>query len=149
MAIAGVPMMATNIATPIASAAWRIMLMTPEPVANEDGGSDDGPAPIRVGKVSPTPMPVRSCRPTATVMLGSSPERSAQHDHAGGKEHDAERDHRRRAEARDQPAGKQQRRHRHQERPGAMAMPVFSADQPQPVCTHSASDSSMAPKAAE
>ncbi len=34
--------MATEIATPIASTACRIMLMTPEPVANEDGGSDAG-----------------------------------------------------------------------------------------------------------
>jgi hypothetical protein len=31
--------MATEIATPIASAACRIMLITPEPVAKEDGGS--------------------------------------------------------------------------------------------------------------
>ena len=33
--------------------------------------------------------------------------------------------------------------------PGAMARPVFKADQPQAVCSHSAMESSMAPKAAE
>ena len=33
--------------------------------------------------------------------------------------------------------------------PGAIAMPVFMADQPQAVCSHSATDSSIAPKAAE
>src|ERR1700683_708048 len=33
--------------------------------------------------------------------------------------------------------------------PGAMAMPVFSADQPQPCCIHSAVESSIAPNANE
>lgn len=42
-------------ATPIAIAACRIMLITPEPVANDDGGRDAVPTAMRVGKVSPTP----------------------------------------------------------------------------------------------
>src|SRR5215475_11923093 len=33
--------------------------------------------------------------------------------------------------------------------PGAMESPVFSADQPQTVCSHSAAESSMAPNATE
>jgi len=51
-----VPSTATKIATPIASAAWRIMLMTPDPVAKDDGGRAAAPTPIRVGKVRPTPI---------------------------------------------------------------------------------------------
>ena len=59
-------MMATKSATPIAMAAWRIMLTTPEPVANEEGGNDAAATPIKVGKVRPTPTPVQSIPPGLT-----------------------------------------------------------------------------------
>ena len=62
----GVPMMATRSATPTARPVWRIMLTTPEPVAKEEAGSEPVAAPIRVGKVSPTPTPI-SIMPPMTV----------------------------------------------------------------------------------
>jgi hypothetical protein len=42
---------------------WRIMFTTAEPVAKEDGGRDDAAVAIRVGRVSPTPIPVRIIPP--------------------------------------------------------------------------------------
>ncbi len=36
------------------------MLTTAEPVANECGGSDEAPVDMKVGSVSPTPIPVIS-----------------------------------------------------------------------------------------
>jgi hypothetical protein len=58
--VAGVPMTATSTATPTASPTCLSMLTTAEPVAKEWGGSDDAPVDMKVGKVSPTPMPVIS-----------------------------------------------------------------------------------------
>ena len=49
--------MATKMATPTAKPIWRTMLITPDPVANDEAGSADVPTPISVGSVSPTPMP--------------------------------------------------------------------------------------------
>src|SRR5258706_15330208 len=44
--------MATSRATPIAIPVWRIMLIAPEPVANDEGGSDDVLTPIKVGSAN-------------------------------------------------------------------------------------------------
>jgi len=55
----GDPTMATKMATPTAKPIWRTMLITPDPVANDDAGSAEVPTPISVGNVSPTPMPDR------------------------------------------------------------------------------------------
>ncbi len=70
---AGEAITAINIATPTAIAAWRIMLITPDPVANDDGGSDDALMPINVGNVSPTPIPVSAMPMTMVAKFGSRP----------------------------------------------------------------------------
>ena len=48
--VAGVARIATKIATPIASIACRIMLMTPEPVAN-DADARDAESPAEAGRL--------------------------------------------------------------------------------------------------
>src|SRR5258708_40117734 len=65
--------MATKIATPMASAACRIILITPEPVANDDDRRQEAATPIRVGNVSPTPMPVGIMPMMTSAAFGSSP----------------------------------------------------------------------------
>ena len=112
-------MMATKIATPTASAACRIMLMTPEPVANDDGGSDDVPTPISVGKVKPDADAGRDHadhRRTAT--FGSSPISAAQQTKLPRKEDDAGGDDGAAPNRAISRPAKQQRRDRHQQRPG-------------------------------
>src|SRR5258708_6193904 len=65
--------MATSRATPIAIPVWRIMLIAPEPVANDEGGSDDVLTPIKVGSANPTPRPIGSMPKVAARKLGSRP----------------------------------------------------------------------------
>src|SRR6266566_8242033 len=62
----GMPMMATKAATPTAIPVWRIMLMTPDPVAKEEAGRAPVAVPIIVGKASPVPAPI-SVMPPITV----------------------------------------------------------------------------------
>ena len=109
---------ATNIATPIARPAWRIMLITPEPVANDDGGSDDAATPISVGKVSPTPMPVNIMPAMTTGAFGSSPIEHCPKRQPRDEESDARGDDGRDAETSDEPAREQKRGDRHQQRAG-------------------------------
>src|ERR1700759_1445896 len=140
-------MMATNIATPTAIAAWRIMLITPEPVANEDGGSDDALIPMSVGNVSPTPTPAGTMPKTIKATLGSGPVKTAQTTCPAAKHTmpaviTGAAPNRRislpasSSEVVGTSSG-----------PGAIASPVFSADHPQTVCSHTAIENSMAPKA--
>jgi len=68
----GVPMIAIRPATPTAMPVWRIMFTTAEPVANDEGGSAPAAAPISVGMVRPTPIPVRMMPPNVAVRLGVS-----------------------------------------------------------------------------
>src|SRR5436190_5316 len=63
--------MATSRATPIAIPVWRIMLIAPEPVANDEGGSDDVLTPIKVGSANPTPRPIGSMPKVAARKRGS------------------------------------------------------------------------------
>jgi len=63
--------MATSRATPIAIPVWRIMLIAPEPVANDEGGSDDVLTPIKVGSANPTPRPIGSMPKVAARKVGS------------------------------------------------------------------------------
>lgn len=144
----GVPMIATKSATPIAMVACRIMVITPEPVANDEGGRDAVPTPMRVGKVSPTPMPVHIIPMMTTAMFGLAPIIVAQKSGPAAKN---------KAPAvvtvadpnllisflakRSDVTGTSNG-------PGAMARPVFSADHSHAVCCQRAIDSSMAPKAA-
>src|SRR5260370_13003744 len=65
--------MATSRATPIAIPVWRIMLIAPEPVANDEGGSDDVLTPIKVGDNNPAPRPIGSMPILATRKLASGP----------------------------------------------------------------------------
>jgi hypothetical protein len=51
----------------------RIMLIAPEPVANDEGGSDDVLTPIKVGSANPTPRPIGSMPKVAARKLGSRP----------------------------------------------------------------------------
>lgn len=62
--VPGVPRTTTSTATPTASPICRIMLITPDPVAKECGGSDPAAVAISVGRVSPTPVPVSSIPPS-------------------------------------------------------------------------------------
>src|SRR6185437_791367 len=147
--VAGTPTMATNIATPTASAACRIMLMTPEPVANADGGNPPAPTPIRVGNVRRTPMPDGMMPRTTASALGSCPISSAQAASPPTKKNTpavttAAAPNRAisRPDSRSDVIGTSSG-------PGAIASPVCSADHPHAVCSHSATDSSMAPKVAE
>jgi hypothetical protein len=48
---------------PRAKPVWRIMLMTAEPVANNEGGREDDAVDIIVGRARPTPIPARSIPP--------------------------------------------------------------------------------------
>src|SRR3954465_1271894 len=73
----GDPTMATKMATPTAKPIWRTMLITPEPVANDDAGSADVPTPISVGSVSPTPMPDGITQRTANPRSGWDPASTA------------------------------------------------------------------------
>ena len=57
--VAAVPSTATRMAMPIAEPTWRPIVMTPTPVAKRAGGSSDAPAPVSVGSMKPTPIPVR------------------------------------------------------------------------------------------
>ena len=61
-----------------ASAAWRIMLITPEPVANDDAGNAAVPTAIKVGNASPTPMPAGTVPSTTMAPFDVSPMYSAQ-----------------------------------------------------------------------
>src|SRR5258708_12378540 len=65
--------MATRRASPIAITVWRIMLIAPEPVANDEGGSDDVLTPIKVGSANPTPRPIGSMPKVAARKLGPRP----------------------------------------------------------------------------
>ena len=57
------------------------MLTTPDPVANDCGGSDDDAVAIIVGRVRPTPTPVRSIPPrTPESVVGSTVTASAHHE---------------------------------------------------------------------
>src|SRR5262249_49500647 len=121
----------------------------PDPVAKEDGGSEPALTPINVGNVRPTPMPIGTSPPVMSSMLGSAPTRVAQMTSPAGKQRDpAPMTDAAPKRAISRPAissdgiGTSNG-------PGAIASPVFNADQPQAVCCHSALDSSMAPKAAE
>src|SRR5271168_1082614 len=142
-------MMATKIATPTASAACRIMLMTPEPVANEDDGSPATPTPIRVGNVRPTPMPIGIIPIGTSNEFGACPIIVAQKASPRMKKKmpavttDAAP---KRAISR--PASNSEVIGTNSG-PGAMARPVFSADHPHAVCAHNADDNNIAPKAAE
>src|SRR5665213_1259172 len=125
------------------------MLMTPEPVANADGGNPPAPTPIRVGKVRPTPMPVGTMPSITSSMLGSCPIRSAQAASPATKKNTpavttAAAPNRaiNRPDSSSEVIGTSSG-------PGAIASPVCNADHPHAVCSHSATDSSMAPKAAE
>src|ERR1700761_5264606 len=145
----GEPMMATKIATPTASAACRIMLMTPEPVANAEDGRPAEPTPIMVGEVRPTPMPVGIMPATTSHGFGSPPITVAQITRPAAKN---------RMPAVPTIAGPKRLIRRPatssevigtSSGPGAMQRPVCSADHPHALCSHNATDNSMAPKAAE
>src|SRR5260370_5537004 len=71
--------MATSRATPIAIPVWRIMLIAPEPVANDEGGSDDVLTPIKVGSANPTPRPSGSMPKVAARKLPSRPSTTNHH----------------------------------------------------------------------
>jgi len=64
------------------------MLIAPEPVANDEGGSDDVLTPIKVGSANPTPRPIGGAgsndarrMPTPVVYLD---DRENQGRHTGG-----------------------------------------------------------------
>src|SRR5882672_4854848 len=146
---AGEPMTATKIATPTASDACRIMLITPEPVANEDGGSPDALTPIKVGKVNPTPIPIGIMPMTTSVALGSSPITPAQQIRPAAKKRmPAVMTGAAPKRAISLPASNSEVIGT-RSGPGAIARPVLSADHPHAVCSQSATDSRVAPKAAE
>ena len=74
--------MATKMATPRAKPIWRIMLITPEPVAKDDAGRADVPRPISVGSVSPTPIPDGITHSTAKARSACGPAMTAHTNHA-------------------------------------------------------------------
>src|SRR5258708_27992660 len=136
--------MATNIATPTARDACRIMLTTPEPVANEDGGKAPPLTPIRVGNVRPTPMPVGIMPMTMIMAFGSDPIARAYQTNPVAKE--------KTPAAMTGAAPKREislpenssdvtgtRRG-----PGASASPVIKADHPHAGCSHNAPESTIA-----
>ena len=145
----GEPTTATSTATPIAIDACRIMFTAPDPVANDEAGSDAMLAPIVVGIVSPTPIPVGTMPSTASVKFGSIPGTTA-HQTMPQAKHSTPAlitgaTPNRAINCRENPndtigtsSG-----------PGAIASPIFSADQPQTLSSHSTIDSKIAPNAAE
>jgi len=131
-------MTATKIETPTASDACRIMLITPEPVANEDGGSPDALTPIKVGKVNPTPIPIGIMPITTSVALGSSPITPAQQIRPAAKKRmPAVITGAAPKRAMSLPASNSEVIGT-RSGPGAIARPVLSADHPHAVCSQSA-----------
>src|SRR5579859_771826 len=140
---------AMNNATPIAIAACRIMLITPDPVANDEGGSAEVLTPIRVGYVSPTPIPVGTIPATASKTLGSVPNMIDRQANAAMKKtmpavitHAAPNLVIRRPARSNDVTGTSNG-------PGAMASPALNADQCHAVCSHTAMENSDAPNATE
>ena len=125
------------------------MLITPEPVAKADEGKAPPLTPINVGNVRPTPMPAGAMPTTMTSALGSGPIISPyQTRQAANEKTPAEIT-----------AAAPKRLISLPEKnsdvigtsrgPGAIANPVCNADHPHAVCSHKATDRSIAPKAAE
>ncbi len=55
--LVAVPSTATSTATPSAEPIWRPIVSTAAPVAKRSGGSEEAPAPVKVGITKPTPAP--------------------------------------------------------------------------------------------
>src|SRR5258706_13497941 len=123
--------MATSRATPIAIPVWRIMLIAPEPVANDEGGSDDVLTPIKVGDNNPAPRPIGSMPIVATRKLASRPGITAHQTSPRAKEIVPA------AQTAATPNRAMSRRENRSDTtgsssgPGAIARPIFRADQPQ------------------
>src|SRR5579872_1189914 len=125
------------------------MLTTPEPVAKEEGGSDEVATLISVGNVSPTPTPIRIMPSRTPARLGSTPTRIA---HRMSPAANSSTPAVTTVAAPKRPMSLPASRSAvvgTNNGPGAIVIPVFIADQPQAVCSHKAIDNSIAPKAAE
>src|SRR5258708_35689039 len=125
------------------------MLIAPEPVANDEGGSDDVLTPIQVGLGNPAPRPIGSMPKVATRKLASRPgitghQACPRANEIIPAEQTAAAPNRamRRRENRSETTGISSG-------PGAIARPIFKADHPQIICSHNTIDSKSAPKAAE
>src|SRR5258707_2230926 len=112
------------------------MLIAPEPVANDEGGSDDVLTPIKVGIVNPAPRPIGSMPKVATRKLASRPGITAHQacpraNEIIPSEQTAAAPNRamRRRENRSETTGISSG-------PGAIPSPIFIADHPQIICSH-------------
>src|SRR4029077_6381682 len=127
---------------------WRIMLIAPEPVANDEGGSDDVLTPIKVGSANPTPRPIGSMPKVAARKLGSRPGTTDHQTCPRANETIPA------AQTAAVPNRAMSWRENRSETtgissgPGAIARPIFRADQPQIICSHNTIDNKSAPKAA-
>src|SRR5215475_810941 len=107
------------------------MLIAPEPVANDEGGSDDVLTPINVGSVNPTPTPIGSMPKVAARKLASRPGTTDHQTCPRANEMIPA------AETAAAPNRAMSRRENRSEMtgtssgPGAIARPIFRADQPQ------------------
>src|SRR5580692_2382295 len=125
------------------------MFIAPEPVANDEGGSDDVLTPIKVGIVDPAPRPIGSMPKVATRKLASRPGTTAHQPCPRANEIIPT------AETAAAPNRAMSWRENRSETtgissgPGAIARPILRADQPQIICSHNTIDIKSAPKAAE
>src|SRR5215471_13513704 len=107
------------------------MLIAPEPVANDEGGSDDVLTPIKVGSANPTPRPIGSMPKAAARKLASRPGTTDHQTSPRANEIMPA------AETAAAPNRVMSRRENRSEMtgtsngPGAIARPIFRADQPQ------------------
>src|SRR5215472_6437004 len=107
------------------------MLIAPEPVANDEGGSDDVLTPIKVGSANPTPRPIRSMPKVAARKLASRPGTTDHQTCPRANEMIPA------AQTAAAPNRAMSRRENRSETtgtsngPGAIARPIFRADQPQ------------------
>src|SRR5260370_14012274 len=139
--------MATSRATPIAIPVWRIMLIAPEPVANDEGVSDDVLTPIKVGSAKTTPRPIGSMPKVAARKLGSRPGTTDHQTCPGANEIIPA------AQTAAVPNRAMSWRENRSETtgissgPGAIARPIFRADQTQIICSPKTIDCKSTPKA--
>ena len=143
------PTMATKMATPRARPSWRTMLITPDPVANDEAGSADVPSPISVGSASPTPMPDEIMQRTANPRSGCDPVSIAHATtSAVNTTSPAAADVAEPNRVINLPASNNDVTGT-MKGPGAMARPIFMADQCQTPCSHDASESRKPPNPIE
>ena len=69
---AGVPTIATHVASPSAAPIWRNIVCTPMPVESWSGRSVAAAVAVKDGSISPTPVPVRICPGRIAVRYAGS-----------------------------------------------------------------------------